>query len=117
MGTSPNSQSAGDSHFTTQQLTTLAEGASTNPAWGQVVSGVVNMTANLNCSRDGIIVGDPNTIINMNGFSITEPGQERSKLAMMVPNVDNVVKEGLGPINSFQAGVLLTGTNGFKDNR
>src|SRR5919106_1573309 len=38
-------------------------------ACGQVVSGVVNLTANLNCSSgDGIIVGGPNTVINMNGF-------------------------------------------------
>ena len=44
---------------------------------GQVVSGVVNLTANLNCnSGDGIIVGGPNTVINMNGFSITGPGQD-----------------------------------------
>ena len=51
--------------------------ASTNAACGQVVSGVVNLTANLNCSGDGIIVGGPNTVINMNGFSITGPGQDR----------------------------------------
>src|ERR687891_353463 len=44
-----------------------------NAACGQVVSGVVNLTANLNCSGDGIIVGGPNTVINMNGFSITGP--------------------------------------------
>ena len=52
-------------------------GASSNAACGQVVSGVVNLTANLNCSGDGIIVGGPNTVINMNGFSITGPGQDR----------------------------------------
>ncbi|MFY9964119.1 MAG: hypothetical protein WBP83_06060, partial [Nitrososphaeraceae archaeon] len=61
-------------------------------ACGQVVTGVVNLTANLNCgSGDGIIVGGPNTVINMNGFSITGPGQDSSKVAIMVPNVDNVV--------------------------
>ncbi|HZA69219.1 MAG TPA: hypothetical protein VE548_05910, partial [Nitrososphaeraceae archaeon] len=47
--------------------------SSTNAACGQVVSGVVNLTSNLNCSGDGIIVGGPNTVINMNGFSITGP--------------------------------------------
>ncbi|MGH9985814.1 MAG: hypothetical protein ACRD8W_17865, partial [Nitrososphaeraceae archaeon] len=31
--------------------------SSSNAACGQVVSGVVNLTANLNCSGDGIIVG------------------------------------------------------------
>jgi hypothetical protein len=86
-------------------------------ACGQVVSGVVNLTANLNCSSgDGIIVGGPNTVINMNGFSITGPGQDSSKVGIMVPNVDNVVVNGPGSISNFQAGVLLTGANGFKIN-
>ncbi|HET6640004.1 MAG TPA: hypothetical protein VFG77_00155, partial [Nitrososphaeraceae archaeon] len=48
-----------------------AAASSTNAACGQVVSGVVNLTSNLNCSGDGIIVGGPNTVVNMNGFSIT----------------------------------------------
>ena len=60
-----------------QQLQQQQETASSNAACGQVVSGVVNLTANLNCSGDGIIVGGPNTVINMNGFSITGPGQDR----------------------------------------
>src|SRR5918994_293748 len=90
--------------------------ASSNAACGQVVSGVVNLTANLNCSGDGIIVGGPNTVINMNGFSITGPGQDSSKVGIMVPNVDNVVVNGPGSISNFQAGVLLTGANGFKIN-
>ncbi|MGB8087003.1 MAG: hypothetical protein WCF07_12010, partial [Nitrososphaeraceae archaeon] len=73
-------------------------GTSSNAACGQVVSGVVNLTANLNCSGDGIIVGGPNTVINMNGFSITGPGQDSSKVAIMVPNVDNVVVNGPGSL-------------------
>jgi hypothetical protein len=101
-----------------QQLTTLAaEGGaslSTNPACGQVVSGIVNLTSNLDCSGDGLVVGGPNTVINMNGFSITGPGQESSKVGIMVPNVDNVVVNGPGSLSNFQAGVLLTGANGFK---
>src|ERR671918_1458207 len=87
-----------------------------NAACGQVVSGVVNLTANLNCSGDGIIINGPNTVINMNGFSITGPGQDSSKVGIMVPNVDNVVVNGPGSISNFQAGVLLTGANGFKIN-
>src|SRR3989337_1075586 len=99
-----------------QQLGSLIEGTTTNAACGQVVSGVVNLTANLNCSGDGIIVGGPNTVINMNGFSITGPGQDSSKVGIMVPNVDNVVVNGPGSISNFQAGVLLTGANGFQIN-
>ena len=99
-----------------QQLQQQQETASSNAACGQVVSGVVNLTANLNCSGDGIIVGGPNTVINMNGFSITGPGQDSSKVAIMVPNVDNVVVNGPGSLSNFQAGVLLTGANGFQIN-
>ena len=93
---------------------TSGASSSSNAACGQVVSGVVNLTANLNCSGDGLIVGGPNTVINMNGFSITGPGQDSSKVGIMVPNVDNVVVNGPGSISNFQAGVLLTGSNGFK---
>jgi hypothetical protein len=119
MGISPNSGNGVDADFARQQqLTTLAaEGApslSTNAACGQVVSGIVNLTSNLDCSGDGLIVGGPNTVINMNGFSITGPGQESSKVGIMVPNVDNVVVNGPGSLSNFQAGVLLTGANGFK---
>ena len=50
----------------------------------------------------------------MNGFSITGPGQDSSKVGIMVSNVDNVVVNGPGTISNFQAGVLLSGSNGFK---
>ena len=98
-----------------QQLQEQQQAVPISAACGQVVSGVVNLTANLNCSSgDGIIVGGPNTVINMNGFSIKGPGQDSSKVAIMVPNVDNVVVNGPGSLSNFQAGVLLTGANGFK---
>ena len=100
-----------------QQLQEQQQAVPISAACGQVVSGVVNLTANLNCSSgDGIIVGGPNTVINMNGFSITGPGQDSSKVAIMVPNVDNVVVNGPGSLSNFQAGVLLTGANGFQIN-
>ena len=114
------SSTSGDTDLSTQsslqdqELGSLIEGTTTDAACGQVVSGVVNLTANLNCSGDGIIVGGPNTVINMNGFSITGPGQDSSKVGIMVSNVDNVVVNGPGTISNFQAGVLLTGSNGFK---
>jgi hypothetical protein len=123
MGASPNTGGSvsGSGDFATQQQAQpqpqpQQQAASTNAACGQVVSGVVNLNANLNCSGDGIIVGGPNTVINMNGFSITGPGQDSSKVGIMVPNVDNVVVNGPGTLSNFQAGVLLTGANGFKIN-
>jgi Periplasmic copper-binding protein (NosD) len=97
-----------------QQLGSLIEGTTTNAACGQVASGVVNLTANLNCSGDGIIISGPNTVVNMNGFSITGPGKDSSKVGIMVSNVDNVVVNGPGTISNFQAAVLLSGSKGFK---
>jgi parallel beta-helix repeat protein len=97
-----------------QQLGSLIEGTTTNVACGQVASGVVNLTANLNCSGDGIIISGPNTVVNMNGFSITGPGKDSSKVGIMVSNADNVVVNGPGTISNFQAAVLLSGSNGFK---
>jgi parallel beta-helix repeat protein len=97
-----------------QQLGSLIDGTTTNAACGQVASGVVNLTANLNCSGDGIIISGPNTVVNMNGFSITGPGKDSSKVGIMVSNVDNVVVNGPGTISNFQAAVLLSGSNGFK---
>ena len=76
--------------------------------------GGLNLTANLDCSGDGLIIGGDNTVVNMNGYSITGPGPDSSKVGIMVPNNDNVVINGPGSISNFQAGVLVTGANGMK---
>ena len=91
-----------------------AQPVATNAACGQVVSGLVNLTANLDCSGDGLIIGGDNTVVYMNGYSITGPGPDSSKVGIMVPNNDNVVINGPGSISNFQAGVLVTGANGMK---
>ena len=106
VGSGSGNTGSGSDTATAFQLTNTQEPTS-NAACGQVVSGVVNLTANLNCSGDGLIVGGPNTVINMNGFSITGPGQDSSKVGIMVPNVDNVVVNGPGSISNFQAGYFL----------
>src|SRR6266498_392664 len=56
------------------------------PTCGEVVQGIVNLTSNLNCNGDGLIVGGDNTIIHLNGYSIKGPGQESSKVGLMIPN-------------------------------
>jgi parallel beta-helix repeat protein len=111
----PSSESSSSpSSLQKQDLPSPTDQATTNAACGQVSSGVVNLTSNLNCTGDGIIVGGPNTVINMNGFSITGPGADSSKVGIMASNVDNVIINGPGSIGNFQAGILLSGTNGFK---
>src|SRR5919202_5328788 len=85
--------------------------ATTNPSCGQVVSGNVTLTSNLNCSGDGLIVGDDNTVINMNGYTIEGPGKQSSKVGIMIPAASNVQVKGAGQLRNFQAGVLATGSD------
>ena len=103
-----------------QELESKIEGTppttttTTTAACGQVASGLVELTADLNCSGDGIIISNPNTVVNLNGYSITGPGLDSSKVGVMVSNVDNVVVNGPGSISNFQAGVLINGVDEFK---
>jgi parallel beta-helix repeat protein len=95
----------------TPPATVSPTSAVTNPACGEVVQGIVNLTSNLKCSGDGLIIGADNTKINLNGYSITGPGQQSSKVGAVVPNNDNIMITGPGVISGFQAGILATGSN------
>jgi parallel beta-helix repeat protein len=94
-----------------------SDSSTTNPACGQVVSGNVTLTSNLNCAGDGLIVGDDNTVINMNGRSITGPGSDSSKVGIMIPATANVAVVGPGSINGYQAAILATGNQGLQVSR
>jgi hypothetical protein len=59
----------------------------TNAACGQVVEGLVELTSNLNCSGDGLIVGDDGTTIRLNGHTIRGPGPDSSKVGISVGKV------------------------------
>src|SRR5215510_6174738 len=83
-----------------------------SPACGQVVKGNVTLTADLKCPGDGLIVGADNTVIDLNGYSITGTGPDSSKVGVVVPNSDLVTIKGPGAIREFQAGVLITGSDG-----
>ncbi|MFL6424729.1 MAG: NosD domain-containing protein [Nitrososphaeraceae archaeon] len=96
---------------------TSGSSATTNPACGQVVSGNVTLTSNLNCSGDVLIVGDDNTLINMYGYTIAGPGRGSSKVGIMIPASAHVEVKGAGQISNFQAGVLATGSSDVKVSR
>lgn len=100
-----------NSTATTPPTTVSPASAVTNPACGEVVQGNVNLTANLKCSGDGIIVGADNVNINLNGYSIIGPGQQSSKVGVVIPNNNNIMVMGPGVISGFQAGILATGSN------
>ena len=88
-----------------------------SPACGQVVHGNVTLTANLDCTGDGLIVGGDNTTINLNGYAITGPGANSSKVGIAVPHSNNVVLHGSGAVRNFQAGILITGSENTEINR
>lgn len=51
-----------------------------DPDCGKVIHGNFTLTANLVCKGgDGLIVGADNTVINLDGFSITGPGPDSAK--------------------------------------
>jgi nitrous oxidase accessory protein NosD len=81
----------------------------TNAACGQVVEGLVELTSNLNCSGDGLIVGDDGTTIRLNGHTIRGPGPDSSKVGISAGNENGITIEGPGTIEQFQAGVLASG--------
>jgi len=87
---------------------------------GQIVSGEVELTNDLNCnSGDGLIVGAPGTHINLNGYKITASDDAGSQgLSMdydgssgiLVANADGVIISGLGEISGFDRGVTFMGS-------
>jgi parallel beta-helix repeat protein len=96
--------------------TSTATSATTNPACGQVVSGIVTLTSNLQCNGDGLLVGTDHTVINLNGYKLMGPGKDSSKVGIMIPAVNDVQVIGPGDISGFQAGVLITGGSGVTVN-
>jgi parallel beta-helix repeat protein len=100
---SSSTSSSADSKDTTDSTP-----VSTSLSCGQVVRESVTLSANLECSTDGLIAGADDITINLNGFTIAGPGGESSKVGIMLANNDNVQVTG-GTVKGFQAGVLNTG--------
>jgi len=86
--------------------------SSASVSCGQVLKQSVKLTSNLDCRTDGIIVGANDITIDLNGYTITGPGQTTSKIGLMLGDFDNVIVEGPGIIQNFQAGVLNAGGTG-----
>lgn len=82
---------------------------STSLSCGQVIKQSVKLTANLDCKTDGIIVGADGITIDLNGYTLSGPGQKSSKVGIMFADNDNVIVQGPGIIKNFQAGALFSG--------
>ncbi|MEJ7641089.1 MAG: right-handed parallel beta-helix repeat-containing protein [Candidatus Nitrosocosmicus sp.] len=82
-----------------------------NPSCGQVIKGEVKLISNLICTGDGLIVGDKNTRIDLNGFSIKGPGMNSNKVGIMIGGQENTTITGNGIISGFQSGIYISGSN------
>jgi len=69
---------------------------------GEVIHGYFNLTKNLHCLGDGLIIGQDNTIVNLSGYSIYGPGDNSAKVGIAIPHSDNVVIQGNGSIHNFR---------------
>jgi parallel beta-helix repeat protein len=89
----------------------IKDAATENPACGQVIKGEVKLLSNLICTGDGLIVGDKNTRIDLNGFSIKGPGINSNKVGIMIGGQENTTIMGNGIVSGFQSGVYISGSN------
>ena len=90
---------------------------STSLSCGQVIKQSVKLTANLDCKTDGIIVGADGITIDLNGFTLSGPGEKSSKVGIMFADNDGVTVQGPGTIQNFQAGALFSGGEDNKISR
>ncbi len=90
---------------------------STSLSCGQVIKQSVKLTANLDCKTDGLIVGADGITIDLNGFTLSGPGEKSSKVGIMFADNDDVTVQGPGTIKSFQAGALFSGGEDNKISR
>ena len=77
---------------------------------GSVITGTVTLSKNLNCTADGLIIGDDSTTLNLNGFNIQGPGKDSSNTGISVTK-DDVHIVGPGVISGFETGIFFTGGN------
>jgi len=78
-----------------------------------IATGIYNLTSNLTCDGDGLVVTSDNTVINMDGYSITGPGIKTSTAGIFSQGKDNLTINGPGIISNFQAGIFNREANGF----
>ena len=80
---------------------------STSLSCGQVIKQSVKLTANLDCKTDGIIVGADGITIDLNGFTLSGPGEKSSKVGVMFADNDGVTVQGPGTITEIPSRCII----------
>ena len=105
----PSSDTNDNNQTSQENGSSSAVPLSTSLSCGQVIKQSVKLTANLDCKTDGLIVGADGITIDLNGFTLTGPGDKSSKVGVMFADNDGVTVQGPGTIENFQAGALFSG--------
>ncbi len=85
---------------------------------GDVIMNDITLQADLNCSGDGLVVGESGITINLNGYTINSNDEDDSIMnydgnsGILVPNADDVTILGLGQITGFDSAIRFTGSSG-----
>ena len=113
----PSSDTNDNNQTSQENGSSSAVPLSTSLSCGQVIKQSVKLTANLDCKTDGLIVGADGITIDLNGFTLSGPGEKSSKVGIMFADNDGVTVQGPGTIQNFQAGALFSGGEDNKISR
>ena len=95
--------------FTSQPSTVLAQ---TSDLCGSTITSNLQLTADIACEEDGIIVAGDNLTVNLNGFAIRGPGSDSTTTGILVDGVSGVNIIGPGMVTGFGTGVAYTAATG-----
>jgi parallel beta-helix repeat protein len=74
---------------------------------GDIIKSNIKLSSNLYCNSDGLIIKDQSDLtIDLNGHTISGPGEKSSKVGILIGQSNNVEVIGNGAIKNFQAGIL-----------
>src|SRR5918994_3327134 len=94
---------------TSQPSTILAQ---TTDLCGSTITSNLQLTADITCEDDGIIVAGDNLTVNLNGFAIRGPGSDSTTTGILVDGVSGVNIIGPGMVTDFGTGVAYTAATG-----
>jgi nitrous oxidase accessory protein NosD len=93
-----------------QPLATLAQEG--GDLCGQAITGSLELTSDMTCEGDGIIVQGSNLEIRLNGFTIRGPGSDSNTTGILVEEAREVRIRGPGTVTGFGTGVAYTDASG-----
>ena len=117
---SNNNHDAKDPNGSSGQGLTPSAGV---PSCGDVLTQDVTLQSDLNCSGNGLTVGESGITINLNGHTITSNHDQNSadettnydgNSGILVPNANHVTILGGGQIAGFDKGIWIEGSSGAK---